>query len=80
MSDSPLSCFVRFWPVGPIGLAPPRQSRNATYFPSGLIPGSNDISFDQILDDMQQDQMDDFYQRYMDDGPEKVPSNCARQS
>ena len=31
----------------------------------------NDISFDQILDDMQQDQMDDFYQRYMDDGQEK---------
>ena len=31
----------------------------------------NDISFDQILDDMQQDQMDDFYQRYLDDGQEK---------
>ena len=39
-----------------------------TYGDFELVSG---LSFDQILDDMQQDQMDDFYQRYMDDGPEK---------
>ena len=47
-----------------------KRNSNAP-FPLSLFSGSNDISFDQILDDMQQDQMDDFYQRYMDDGPEK---------